>query len=419
MRILWLKTELLHPVDKGGKIRTYQMLRAINAKHPITYLTLDDGSAAPDARARALEYASAVETVPFRVTPRGTPRFFGELATNLFSPLAYSLARYEVPAFRERVREHLASRDIDLVVCDFLTPWVNLPSDAAGFGVPIVLFQHNVEAEIWRRHAEVAGNPLSRWYFGLQHRRMAHYERAACLAADHVVAVSEHDARIFRERYGVASVSDVPTGVDVQFFDPAPYAARVPGRLVFTGSMDWMPNADGISWFTEQVWPRVRAARPDATFTVVGRNPPAAVQALATPGSGIEVTGSVPDVRPYLGAGSAFVVPLRIGGGTRLKIYEAMAMECPIVSTTVGAEGLPVRHEEHLRLADDAAGFAAQCVALLDDVSTAGAMAHRAAHYVRSNFGWDAVADHFVASCVAAAPAAGGSAPVPEPQELS
>jgi hypothetical protein len=153
MRILWLKTELLHPVDKGGKIRTYQMLRAINRKHPITYLTLDDGSAAPDARERALEYASAVETVPFRVTPRGSPRFFGELAANLLSPLAYSLARYEVPAFRERVRAYLASGAIDLVVCDFLTPWVNLPSDAAGFGVPIVLFQHNVEAEIWPRRS--------------------------------------------------------------------------------------------------------------------------------------------------------------------------------------------------------------------------------------------------------------------------
>ena len=419
MRILWLKTELLHPVDKGGKIRTYQMLRAINAKHPITYLTLDDGAAAPDARERALEYASAVETVPFSVAPRGSLRFFAELAGNLLSPLAYSLARYEVAAFRERVRAHLVAGDTDLVVCDFLTPWVNMPSDVSAFGVPVVLFQHNVEAEIWRRHAEVASNPVSRWYFGLQHARMAHYERAACRAADHVVAVSEHDARIFRERYGVTSVSDVPTGVDIQYFDPAPFAARVPGRLVFTGSMDWMPNADGITWFTEQVWPRVRAAKPDATFTVVGRNPPAAVQALATPGSGIEVTGSVPDVRPYLGAGSAFVVPLRIGGGTRLKIYEAMAMECPIVSTTVGAEGLPVKHEEHLRLADEAADFAAQCVELLDRTELAHAMAQRAARYVRDNFGWDAVADHFVASCLAAAPAARSTTPVPEPQGLS
>jgi polysaccharide biosynthesis protein PslH len=413
VRILWLKTELLHPVDKGGKIRTYAMLRAINAKHPITYLTLDDGSAAPDARERAREYASEVQTVPFQVTPRGTLAFYGELLGNLFSPLAYSLQRYEVAAFRERVRAAVREGQIDLVVCDFLTPWVNLPD---GLGVPVVLFQHNVEAEIWRRHTEVAGNPIARWYFGLQWRRTEQFERAACLAADHVVAVSDNDADIFRERYGVTSVSSVPTGVDVEFFNPAPFAAREPGRLVFTGSMDWMPNADGITWFTEKVWPRVRAARPDATFSVVGRNPPAAVKALATPGSGITVTGSVPDVRPYLGAGSAFVVPLRIGGGTRLKIYEAMAMECPVVSTTVGAEGLPVHHEDHLLIADTEADFAVRCIELLDNQSRATAMADRAAKLVRDNFGWHAVADHFVASCMTAAPALRAGVSLPEPQ---
>ena len=416
MRILWLKTELLHPVDKGGKIRTYHMLRAINRKHPITYLTLDDGSAAPDARERALEYASAVDTVPFAVASRGSPRFFGELAANLLSPLPYSLQRYQVAAFAERVRAHVASGEIDLVVCDFLTPWVNLPASIHTLGVPVVLFQHNVEAEIWRRHAEVAGNPVARRYFALQWQRTERFERNACRAAEHVVAVSDHDAAIFRERYGVSSVSAVPTGVDIEYFDPSGYPDRTPGRLVFTGSMDWMPNADGITWFVERIWPRVRAARPDATFTVVGRNPPAAVQALATPGSGIEVTGSVPDVRPYLGAGSAFVVPLRVGGGTRLKIYEAMAMACPVVSTTVGAEGLPVHHGEHLRVADDEAGFAAQCVALLDDTAEATAMADRAATYVRDHFGWDAVADHFVASCAAAAGLAATAVPEPENQ---
>lgn len=418
MRILWLKSELLHPVDKGGKIRTYQMLRAINRKHPVTYLTLDDGHAAPDARARALEYASVVETVPLRISRRGSPRFFGELATNLVSSLPYSLSRYRVDVFRDRVRAELAERKIDLVVCDFLTPWVNLPDDAASFGIPIVLFQHNVEAEIWRRHADVAANPLSRWYFGLQHHRMMRYEKEACLAADHVVAVSEHDARLFREQYGVTSVSDVPTGVDIEYFDPAPFTSRVPARLVFTGSMDWMPNADGISWFTEEVWPLVRARRPDASFTIVGRNPPAAVRALATPGSGIEVTGSVPDVRPYLGTGSVFVVPLRIGGGTRLKIYEAMAMECPVVSTTVGAEGLPVVSGEHLQIADDPISFAERCIALLDDNDAASAMANRAAGYVRTNFGWDAVADHFVSMCSSAATAR-RAIPVHESPQLS
>jgi polysaccharide biosynthesis protein PslH len=124
----------------------------------------------------------------------------------------------------------------------------------------------------------------------------------------------------------------------------------------------------------------------------------------------------VPDVRPYLGEGSAFVVPLRIGGGTRLKIYEAMAMECPVVSTTVGAEGLPVYHNEHLLIADTEADFAVRCIELLDDVTRATAMADRAARLVRDNFGWPAVADHFVASCRAAAPAMRADASLPEPQ---
>ncbi len=399
MRILWLKTELLHPVDKGGKIRTYQMLRAINRRHPITYLTLDDGQAAPDARERATEYATDVITVPFKVSPRGSLAFYGELVKNLASPLAYSLERYKSDAFRARVLELVNEGQVDLIVCDFLTPWVNLPPRLP---VPVVLFQHNVEAEIWRRHAEVAGNPLSKWYYTLQWQRTERFERDACRQAAHVVAVSDHDAGIFRDRYGVRSASAVPTGVDIEYFDPSGWTNIRPGHLVFTGSMDWMPNGDGITWFVEKVWPLIRAERPGTTFTVVGRNPPAAVRALASPASGIEVTGSVPDVRPYLGAGSAFVVPLRVGGGTRLKIYEAMAMECPVVSTTVGAEGLPVTDGEHLLLADDAEAFARQCLALLNDPARARRMAESAAGYVRANFGWDAVAEQFVDNCRAA-----------------
>jgi len=224
VRILWLKTELLHPVDKGGRIRTYQMLRAINKRHPVTYLTLDDGGAAPNARELAREYATHVETVPFSVTARGSVAFYSELLQNLASPLPYSVARYRSEVFSQRVRALVSAGNIDLVVCDFLSQWVNVPRK---LGVPVVLFQHNVEAEIWRRHAEVAGNPLSRWFFGNQFRRTEQFERQACSAATHVVAVSEHDASIFRGRYGVQSVSAVPTGVDVEYFNPAGFAAAV------------------------------------------------------------------------------------------------------------------------------------------------------------------------------------------------
>jgi sugar transferase (PEP-CTERM/EpsH1 system associated) len=398
MHILWLKTELLHPVDKGGRIRTYEMLRAIAREHRVTYLTLDDGTAAPDARERASEYAEHVETVPFAPPPRGSAGFYLDLARNVASPLPYAVGRYRSRAFEAAVTRLVRERAVDVVVCDFLVPAVNLP---ASLPVPVVLFQHNVEAEIWRRHAEVARNPVASAYFGMQWRRMVRFERDVCRRVEHVVAVSEQDAAHFRERYGVpaARASAVATGVDAGYFAPAGRATPAPHEMVFTGSMDWMPNEEGIRWFVRDVMPRVRAAVPDATLTVVGRNPSEALRAAAGEGSGVRVTGRVDDVRPYMEGASLFVVPLRVGGGTRLKIYEAMAMGLPVASTAVGAEGLPVRDGEHLVLAEGAEGFAAACVALLRDPARRAAIGRAAQQLVREHFDWSRIAAEFAATC--------------------
>jgi polysaccharide biosynthesis protein PslH len=407
MRLLWLKTELLHPVDKGGRIRTYQMLRAIAREHHVTYLTLDDGTAAPDAAARASEYCAEPVTVPFRPPARHSPGFFAALLANLASPLPYAIARYRSPAFAARLRAELARAVPDVLVCDFLTPAVNLP--AGPLPCPSVLFQHNVEAQIWRRHVEVARG-VRRAYFGLQYGRMRAFEARACRRFDRVIAVSAEDAEHFRREYGVADPRWVPTGVDVEYFRPDPSVAREPGHLVFTGSMDWMPNADGIGFFVREVLPLVRREVPEARLTVVGRDPGPELQALAAGSRGVTFTGRVPDVRPWLARAAASVVPLRVGGGTRLKIYEALAMECPVASTSIGAEGLPLRDGLHLLLGDDPPALARACVWLLRDRDRAAAMAAAAARYVRERFGWDRVAERFVALCAearvgAAAPA--------------
>jgi sugar transferase (PEP-CTERM/EpsH1 system associated) len=401
MRILWLKTELLHPVDKGGKIRTYAMLRELAKEHDVTYLTLDDGGAAPDAAERAGEYCSRLERVPFSPSRKGSPGFFADLAGNLLSSLPYALSRYRSREFEQRVVDLAASGDFDVVVCDFLTPAVNLPHDLP---IPTVLFQHNVEAEIWRRHVEVRRDPVSRAYFAEQYRRMKRFEAAACRRFDLVIAVSEEDARHFEREYGVAPVADVPTGVDVEFFTPASGAAKRPGNLVFTGSMDWMPNEDGIRWFAEEIFPRVRRSVPEASLTVVGRNPPAGISALADRDANVEVTGRVPDVRPYLEQGAVFVVPLRVGGGTRLKIYEGMSMGLPVVSTAIGAEGLPLTDGEHLLIADDPESFASACVQLLSRPHEARELGDRGARYVRERFGWKSVAARFAELCESVRP---------------
>lgn len=402
MHILWIKTELLHPVDKGGRIRTYQMLRALASQHEITYVALDDGTAAPDALAKAREYCTRVEVVPFTPAVKGTLGFYSALLRNVASPLPYAIARYEVPALRRRLRRLCREHKVDVVVCDFLAPSINVPND---LGVPMVLFQHNVEAMIWERHAQVATHPLKKAYMTEQWRRMKRFEGNECRRFSSVVAVSTQDAEVFRRDYGVAEVPDVPTGVDTDYFVRQPEVPRTPGSMVFTGSMDWMPNEDGIAWFAEAILPRIRAAIPTATLTIVGRNPTPKVRALHTPEAGVSVTGSVPDVRPYLASHQLFIVPLRVGGGTRLKIYEGMTMGLPTISTTIGAEGLPVVDGEHLVLADDPEAFAQACIALLNDQARCEAMGNAADSYVREHFGWDGVAKRFAEFCQAAIPA--------------
>jgi glycosyltransferase involved in cell wall biosynthesis len=395
MRILWIKTELLHPVDKGGRIRSYQMLRSLARAHQVTYLALDDGQAAADALSRVREYAQAVVTVPFRPARKWSPGFFVDLLRNLCSPLPYAVARYESSGLRREIQR--LAKESELIVCDFLTPSVNVPD---GLPAPAILFQHNIEAMIWQRHAAVARNPLRRAYMRLQWRRMQRHEAAECRRFSHVVAVSEVDAILMRREYGVESVSHVPTGVDLEYFTaqrPRPVGGA---ELVFVGSMDWMPNDDGIRWFAAEVFPLVTKEVAAAKLTVVGRSPSQGLRALAARNPAIEVTGTVADVRPYLERAAVSIVPLRVGGGTRLKIYEAMAMASPVVATTIGAEGLPVRHGEHLLIADTTAEQATAIVGLLRDRARADRIAGNALKFVRDHCGWDGVAQQFLSQCL-------------------
>ncbi len=394
MRILWIKTELLHPIDKGGKIRTYQMLRSLVRQHEITYLCLDDGSALPADRKSASEYCTKLVTVPFHPAKKGSAAFFLDLFKNVFSRLPYAVSRYRSEFLAEEVKK-LAPQH-DLVICDFLFPSYAVPN---GLHVPTVLFQHNVEAMIWERRASVPQNFFKRIYMREQWRRMRRFESGECRRLDHVVAVSTSDAAIFRAEYSVISVSDVPTGVDLEYFSPR--ALRPVGNLelIFVGSMDWLPNEDAVCWFSANVLRRVREQVPNVRLTIVGRSPGPAVRKLAEQDPGIEVTGTVPDVRPYLERGAVCIVPLRIGGGTRLKIYEAMAMGIPIVSTTVGAEGLPVRNGEHILIVDTPEEQATAITQLLQNPHIASGLATNALRLVKEHGSWDSVAYRFLDNC--------------------
>jgi sugar transferase (PEP-CTERM/EpsH1 system associated) len=395
MRILWIKTELLHPLDKGGRIRTFGMLRELRRDHHVTYLTLDDGKSAPDAVKRAAEYCHELVRVPFVAPRKKSIRFALAMLRNQFSDRPYVGTRYRSTAQEKAVREQVRRGRHDVLVCDFLSPSVNIPDD---IDIPKVLFQHNVEAAIWERRALVARNAAVRLFMRQQAGRMRYWERRECSRFDHVVAVSDADRDTMREWYGVQHVSSVPTGVDVEYFTPRGEARRS-NEIVFTGSMDWMPNADGIVWFCDEVLPLIRKAVPEAELTIVGRNPVKRLVALANEVQGVTVTGRVPDVRPYLERAAVLIVPLRVGGGTRIKIFEGMAMGRPTVSTGIGAEGLPVRDGEEIIIADDATRFADAVARLLSDKVLADSIGGNAAKRVRSEFGWDVAADRFARIC--------------------
>ena len=396
MDIVWLKTELLHPVDKGGKIRSYNMLKALKRNCHVTYLTLDDGTADTQARELASEYCHELVCIPHRRREKFTTGFYVELMLNLVSQLPYAIKKYESAAMRDEVSTRIADRRFDVLVCDFLAPAVNVPPN---LDCASVLFQHNVEAMIWKRHYEVQTNAAKKAYLFRQWRKMRDFEAKMCPQFDCVVAVSREDKKQMQEEYDVKTIYDVPTGVDTEFFRPSGLTKTRPHNLVFTGSMDWLPNEDAIRYFTEQIMPRIKQSIPGVTLTVVGRDPYPGLVELSKRDSSVVVTGRVDDVRPFIEEAAVYIVPLRIGGGTRLKIFEAMAMEKPIVSTSIGAEGLPVSDGEDILLADTPESFADAVIRLFQQAGLANEIGQRAAAKVREQFGWDTVADSFASIC--------------------
>jgi glycosyltransferase involved in cell wall biosynthesis len=389
MKILWVKTDFLHPTNRGGQIRTLETIKRLHQRHEVHYIAFDDPSL-PEGPQRAHEYCTKFFSVPHEVPEKtlASPAFLGQLISGILSPLPVAVIRWRSQAMRREIERLEAEHRYDAVVCDFLFPAPNVPELSKA-----ILFQHNVEAQIWRRHAEHAGNFLKRAYFQMQARRMDSYEGQVCRKAKRVIAVSEGDARMMERNYGIQNVAHVDTGVDTEFFRPSATATESKADLVFLGSMDWMPNIEGMQWFVREILPLIHASRPETTVAIVGRKPAPEILALA--GDKVHVTGTVPDVRPWLWGAKLSIVPLRIGGGTRLKIYESQAAGVPVVSTAIGAEGLEIHDGGNIAIADTPAAFAKRCLDLLDNAAARHAIAQNASRIVAEKYSWESVTKQF------------------------
>lgn len=399
MKILWVKAGGIYPPNVGGRIRSFHILKALARRHQVTLFTFY--AAMKDDRHREFEHElTRVVCLPLKIP---TGRSLGEAVwygRYLFSSLPYAVSKFCQSKVTEQVGKLVFEDKPDVIVCDFVIAAKSIPWTAPS---PKILFTHNVESEIWRRHYELASNPLWRELCRREYRAMEQFEREIISRADHVLAVSDHDRDFFEKITDPSRITVIPTGVDIDYFHVTPEQEEA-GSLVFSGAMDWKPNEDGVVFFIKEILPRIRRAIPGAVLRVVGRQPPRALLALAAHHQGIEITGTVDDIRPFVHRAALYVVPLRIGGGTRLKVFEAMAMGKAVVSTTIGAEGLPVHPGKDIAVADDPQQFADLAVALLQDPGRRAEIGRTARKLVEQSYSWDSVVKPFESVLQSVAP---------------
>ncbi|MEK6408460.1 MAG: glycosyltransferase family 4 protein [Acidobacteriota bacterium] len=420
MRILWVKAGKLLPVDTGGKIRSYNILRRLQARNDVTLLSYYGGPRDEAYEKEIVEHLPGAMAVHTGGSDSNMLASGFDYLRRLRSKAPYAVTKFTSRKVQTMIAPLLSANRFDVAVCDFLAASLNFPS---ALETPTVLFQHNVESSLWQRQARYEPDFFKRMIFKLEVAKMLRYERAAVGRFHHVIAVSDNDRELMSTMTGVSRISVVPTGVDLQQYragrevteqakpnEPAPGSAGIPACLasareeagrdacaprslvVFVGSMDWEANIDAVDYFCREIWPAVKRAVPGARFRIVGRNPPPRVLKLAS--DSIEVTGTVASVIEHYREATVNIVPLRVGGGTRLKIYEAMAMGKATVSTSIGAEGLDVNDGSDILIADSSEKFADSMIALLKNEQLRGSIENAAAEQA-ARYDWKVITERF------------------------
>lgn len=395
MNVVIVAGTLPYPANTGSRLRTLHLLVRLARRHRLTLVAPREGE--PSAARRAVEYLGdhGIEAVEFGapVPPKSGIGFAARLALNLVSTLPYSVACRRGPGLGQALRRLAEKRRVDLWQSESV---IGVDAFQAIAGARTVLHAHNVETQIWERHAANTPDPLKRWYIGLQARRYERLERRAFAEAGRVVAVSPDDAALMTGRFGVPAdrVDVVDNGIDRAAFEClGPSAEFDPRRILFLGSLDWRPNVDAAGLLLDRIFPAVRAEAPGATLEIVGRNPSATLVERAAATAGVSLFADVPEVGPFLARAGLTVVPLRVGGGSRLKILESLAAGVPVVSTRVGAEGLELEPGRDLSIVDGPDAMAGAILACLRQPEEARAQARQARPRVLERYDWDHLAD--------------------------
>jgi polysaccharide biosynthesis protein PslH len=383
--------ELPYPPTSGKRIRTLNLTLRLAQRHHITYVCHRNADP-QEARRAAIYFAErgiAPVMVDHAVPPKSGASFYFRLAANLVSPLPYSVASHRSRALRKALKELATNQSIDLWHAEW-TPYAQAMDRFNGS--PRLVMAHNLESLLWQRYYETERHPLKRWYIRQQWRKFRGFERRIFTNGCKVIAVSDPDADRIAADFGAPRPEVVDNGVDTDFFRPMS-VEREPAHILYLGSLDWRPNLDAVTLLLDEIFPAVQALERSARLNVVGRNPPDWLVQQIRNRSGVSLHSNVADVRPFLGRCGMLAVPLRIGGGSRLKILEALACETPVVSTRLGAEGLhlePGRHFEEVNRIEDMAGALVRCIRNPQAVQ---AQAREGRQRVLARYDWDILAD--------------------------
>ena len=379
MKILFLSAYYCLPPATGSRIRTMEILKSLSAKHDVTYVAFADDERQLSSIEEARQMCSDVKVV-FREHRYSKMK----LLKGLMVRTPFTILNYHDPEMARIAQDMQQNADYDLIHAEgvFMAQYVDFSSAR-----PYVLSTHNIESTIMNRFAETTPNPAKRLYARLTHEKLNRYESEIMQRFDRTLVVTEEEKLLATKMSPQAQVVVVPNGVDTEFFKPSPDIPEEANTLVFTGLMDSRSNVDGVLFFVREILPLIRREVADVKLRILGQRPAAEVMALAEE-PGIEVTGFVPDVRPPAQSAAVHVVPLRVGGGSRLKILQALALEGAVVSTSVGAEGLNLKPNEHFILADDPAQFAKQTISLLRNPSRRAELGKIGRELVVKKYDW-------------------------------
>lgn len=381
MRILFLSTKGPLPTNDGHSLRTFNLLKQVATVHQIHLVSFVKF---PEEYRYIEGMRHICQSVHYiRLWANISKVSFGwVLARSVGSREPFVALKYYQNEMRRTIQGILRSERIDLVHVDMLPVAVYLDYF---LGIPVVLNAHNVETLLLARQVENERSAVKRFYLRAQQEKLQRFECMVANRVNHVITCSENDREGFTSFANGTPVTVVPNGVDVDYFSPSNVIEEVDDKIVFVGGLNWFPNVDGLKWFDEMVLPLIIRKRPAVRIHVIGR---CEQNFVATHREHFLLEGLVPDIRPHLESASVVIVPLRVGGGTRLKILDAMSMSKAIVSTTVGAEGLGASDGANLVVRDDARDFAEGVIQLIENRAMRERIKYEAREFVMRSFQW-------------------------------